>query len=126
MIGAEDLGDFFDPDEFGTTVQLLEPGQPARTVSGLEAAPGVSGRQYRSGVDPNASNLRVNPAQVKLQLARGDVPTGWKQTKALLAGVEYSIANVEPLGRLRMLLTLIPYGDRSAPAGERGKWQASN
>ncbi|WP_165675380.1 hypothetical protein [Metapseudomonas otitidis] len=126
MIGAEDLGDFFDPDEFGTTVQLLEAGQPARTVRALEGAPDGSGRLYRSGVDPNASSLRVRPDQVKLQLARGDAPGDWKLTKAVLAGSEYSIANAEPLGRLRVLLTLIPYGDRSAPAGERGKWQASN
>lgn len=126
MIGADDLVDFFDPDEFGTTAQLLVPGQPARQVSALEGAPGASGRLYRSGVDPNASSLRVKPAQVKLQLARGDVPADYQLAKVVLEGAEYSIANVEPLGRLRSLLTLIPYGDRSAPAGERGKWQASN
>lgn len=126
MIGAEDLGDFFDPDEFGVTVHLVEPGEPAWPVNGLEGAPDGSGRMYRSGVDPNSSNLRVKPDQVKLQLARDAVPAGWKLVKVVLNGAEYSIASVEPIGRLRSLLTLVPYGDRSAPAGERGKWQASN
>ncbi|MOA32389.1 hypothetical protein D3C78_1536040 [compost metagenome] len=81
---------------------------------------------YRSGVDPNASNLRARPVQEKLQLARADVPVDWKLAKVVIAGAEYSIANVEPLGRIRSLLILVPFGDRSAPAGERGKWQASN
>lgn len=126
MIGADDLGDLFDPDEFGCVVHLVESGQPARQVNGMLGAPGVSGRMYRSGVDPNASALRVKPAELKLQLARPDVPANWKLAKVVLEGAEYSIAAVDPLGRLRMLLTLIPYGDRSAPAGERGKWQASS
>lgn len=126
MIGAEDLGDLFDPDEFGTTVQLAEPGQPVRAARALEGAPDGSGRLYRSGVDPNAASLRVRPDQVKLQLARGDVPASWKLTKVVLGGSEYSITNVEPLGRLRSLLTIVPYGDRAVQPAERGKWQASN
>lgn len=126
MIGADDFSSFYDPDEFGCTALLFEPGYAARSVNGMLGAPSESGRLYRSGIDPSASSLRVRPDQVKLQLPRGEVPANWKLTKVALDGVEYSIANVEPLGRLRSLLTLVPYGDRAVQPAERGKWQASN
>lgn len=126
MIGADDFGTFFDPDEFGTTVTLIEPGKPARSVNGRLGAPEQSGRLYRSGVDPSASSLRVRTDQVKLQLPRGEVPDNWKLTKVVTVEGEHSIAIVEPLGQLRALLTLVPYGDRAAQPAERGKWQASN
>ena len=126
MIGADDLSDFFDPDEFGVIAEIVEPGWPAREVRGIEGAPSGSGRLSRPGVEQGASSLRVRPDQAQLQLASQDAPRDWRKAKLSIAGIEYSIVAVEPLGRLRSLLTLIPYGDRSAPAGERGKWQASN
>lgn len=125
MIGADDLDALYDPDEFGCTVQVIEPGREARTVNGMLGAPARSGRQYRSGVDPNAANLRVRPDQVLLQMATSAVPQD-RTAKIVVDGVEYSVGNVEPLGRLRSLLTLVPYGNRAAPAGERGRWQASS
>lgn len=125
MIGADDLDSFYDSDEFGCIVQVIEPGQVARTVNGMLGAPAHSGRQYRSGVDPSAANLRVKPVQVLLQMATSAVPQD-RTAKVVVDGVEYSVGNVEPLGRLRSLLTLVPYGDRAAPAGDRGRWQASN
>lgn len=125
MIGADDLDELYDPDEFGCTVQVIEPGREARTVNGMLGAPTRSGRQYRSGVDPNAANLRVKPDQVLLQMATAAVPQD-RTAKIVVDGVEYSVGNVEPLGRLRSLLTLVPYGNRAAPAGERGRWQASS
>lgn len=125
MIGADDLDALYDPDEFGCTVQVIEPGREARTVNGMRGAPARSGRQYRSGVDPNAANLRVKPDQVLLQMATAAVPQD-RTAKIVVDGVEYSVGSVEPLGRLRSLLTLVPYGNRAAPAGERGRWQASS
>lgn len=125
MIGADDLDALYDPDEFGCTVQVIEPGREAHTVNGMLGAPTRSGRQYRSGVDPNAANLRVKPDQVLLQMATAAVPQD-RTAKIVVDGVEYSVGNVEPLGRLRSLLTLVPYGNRAAPAGERGRWQASS
>lgn len=125
MIGADDLADLYDPDEFGARVQILEQGLPARWANGMEGDPVKSGRMYRSGIDPNASTLRVKLDQVKFQMARADAPASWKTAKVVLHQVEYSITALEPLGRLRVLLTLIPFGDRAAAPGERGKWQAS-
>jgi hypothetical protein len=126
VIGADDLADLYDPDEFGCIVQLIEAGLEARDVNGMLGAPAKSGRLYRSGVDPNAANVRVKPNQRHLQIALADLPASAPGTKVVIDGVEYSIGNVEPLGRLRVLLTLVPFGDRDAPAGDRGKWQASN
>ncbi|OEC32872.1 hypothetical protein SAMN05216600_12822 [Pseudomonas cuatrocienegasensis] len=126
MIGDDDFDSFFDPEEFGCTVQLIEPGREARAVNGMWGEPQKSGRLYRSGVDPNAANVRVKPNQASLQLPRDEVPLNWKATKVVTDDAEYSIAAAEPLGRLRTLLTLVPYGNRAAPAGERGKWQASS
>jgi hypothetical protein len=126
VIGADDLADLYDPDEFGCIVQVIEAGLEAREVGGMWGAPAKSGRLYRSGVDPNAANMRVTPNQRHLQIALPDLPASIPGTKVVADGREYSIGNVEPLGRLRVLLTLVPFGDRAAPAGDRGKWQASN
>jgi len=125
VIGADDLDALYDPDEFGCTVQVIEPGREARQVNGMLGAPARSGRQYRSGMDPNAANLRVRPDQVLLQMATSAVPQD-RTAKIVVDGVEYSVGSVEPLGRLRSLLTLVPYGNRAAPAGERGRWKASS
>jgi hypothetical protein len=67
----------------------------------------------------------VKPDQVLLQMATAAVPQD-RTAKIVVDGVEYSVGSVEPLGRLRSLLTLVPYGNRAAPAGERGRWQASS
>ena len=126
MIGDGDFASFFDPGEFGCTVQLIEPGRPPRAVGGMFGKPETSGGVYRAGVDPNASTVRATPKQRHLQLPRGEVPGNWQATKVVADDVTYSIVDVAPLGRLRSLLTLTPFGDRSAAPGERGKWQISS
>lgn len=126
MIGDDDFGTFFDPDEFGCTVRLIEPGRDARDVDGMFGKPDVSGGIYRSGIDPSAAQSRATPKQRHLQLPRGEAPEQWRATKVIADGLEYSIGDVEPLGRLRVVLTLVPYGDRAAPSGERSQWRASN
>lgn len=126
MIGADDLADLYDPDEFGCIAQVIEEGLAARDVKGMLGVPAKSGRLYRSGIDPNAANMRVKPNQRHLQIALPDLPASVPGTKVIVEGVAYSIGNVEPLGRLRVLLTLVPFGVRAAPAGDRGKWQALN
>lgn len=91
----------------------------------MEEARNQSGKVYRSGSDPGAANLRVRPNQIKFQVALCDLPDEWQRTKVLLRRREYSIANTEPLGRLRMLLTLVPFGTQDDQPEERGKWRAS-
>ncbi|MHC8341748.1 head-tail joining protein [Pseudomonas sp. RT6P73] len=126
MIGDDDFATFFDPDEFGCTVQLIEPDRPPRDVDGMFGKPETSGGIYRAGTDPGAAQIRATPNQRHLQLPRGEVPEAWRATKVVTDGVTYSIADVAPLGRLRSLLTLTPFGDRAAAPGERGKWQVSS
>jgi hypothetical protein len=126
VIGDDDFATFFDPDEFGCTVRLIEPGRDARDVDGMFGKPDGSGGIYRSGIDPSAAQSRGTPNQRHLQLPRGEVPQNWQATKVIADGLEYSIGNVEPLGRLRSVLTLMPYGDRAAPRGDQTKWRASN
>lgn len=126
MIGADDLADFFDPDEFGCTAQLIEPGKAPVAVVGMFGKPEKSGGLYRGGIDPGAAQIRGKGIQEHLQLATSQVPAAWKTAKVVSGGIEYSITAVEPLGRVRSVLTLIPYGDRAVAPAERGKWQASN
>lgn len=126
MIGDDDFSTFFDPDEFGCVVQLIEPGKVPRDVAGMFGKPGASGALYRAGIDPGASQVRVKPLKEHLQLATREVPANWKLTRVISDGVSYSISDVEPLGRVRSLLTLIPFGDRDAQPVERKPWRASS
>lgn len=126
MIGEDDLEDLFDPDEFGVEAVLLEVGQPSRPLRGTLGAPRASGGLYRSGADPNAAQLRVKPSQQILTVAASAVPAGWKLAKVVLRGAEYSIAAIEPVGRIRTALILVPYGDAASQPEERGKWRASS
>ena len=126
MIGDDDFASFFDPDEFGCTVQLIEPGREPRKVDGMYGKPGATGALYRAGIDPGAAQVKVKPLKEHLQLGNRDVPINWKITKVVADGVEYSITDVEPVGRVRSVLTLIPFGDREAQPVERGKWRASS
>lgn len=125
MIGEDDFSTFFDPDDFGSIVQLIEQGQAARNVAGMFGNPAASGGMYRGGVDPGTANVRAKPLQEHFQLANREVPASWKTAKVVSNGTEYSIVAAEPLGRLRTLLTLVPYGDRNAAPAEQGKWRAS-
>lgn len=126
MIGADDLADLYDPDEFGCELQLVEQGQQARPCRGMWSQPAKGGRLYRTGIDPNGANLRTRADQRHLQIANADMPASWKPpTKVVADGAEWSITAAEPLGRLRTLLTLVPWGDRDAPAGDRS-WQVSS
>ena len=125
MIGEDDLEAFFDPDEFGLRLVLIEDGKPAREVLGMQNPRDRSGPLYRSGIDPNAANLRVRPDQVKVQVATRDVPELYRAQRIELDGAAWSIANVEPLGRIRPQMTLVPYGARQSKP-ERGTWQATS
>ena len=125
MIGEDDLEALFDPDEFGLRLVLIVDGQAPREILGMQNPRDRSGPLYRSGIDPNAANLRVRPDQVKVQVATRAVPELYRAQRIELDGVAWSIANVEPLGRIRSLMTLVPYGARESKP-ERGKWQATN
>lgn len=125
MIGEDDLEAMFDPDEFGLRLVLIVDGQAPREILGMQNPRDRSGPLYRSGIDPNAANLRVRPDQVKVQVATRDVPELYRAQRLEIDGVAWSIANVEPLGRIRSLMTLVPYGARESKP-ERGKWQATN
>ncbi|EKT4458353.1 hypothetical protein G7007_18820 [Pseudomonas entomophila] len=126
MIGDDDFETFFDPDEFGAVVVLVEPGQQPRDLAGMFGKPAPEASLYRGGIDPGAANVRGRAAQEHFHIATRQLPANWRTAKVLVDGAEFSIANAQPFGRLRTVLTLVPYGDRAAPAGERGKWQASN
>lgn len=125
MIGEDDLEALFDPEEFGLRLVLIVDGQPPREILGMQNPRDRSGPLYRSGIDPNAANLRVRPDQVKVQVATSAVPELYRAQRIEVDGVAWSIANVEPLGRIRSLMTLVPYGARESKP-ERGKWQATN
>ncbi|HHK4358941.1 TPA: hypothetical protein ACQTXQ_005746 [Pseudomonas aeruginosa] len=125
MIGEDDLEAMFDPDEFGLRLVLIVDGQAPREILGMQNPRDRSGPLYRSGIDPNAANLRVRPDQVKVQVSARDVPELYRAQRLEIDGVAWSIANVEPLGRIRSLMTLVPYGARESKP-ERGKWQATN
>lgn len=114
MIGADDLQDFFDPEEFGCAVQLIERGQLPRSVNGMWGIPVAIGRMQRSGSPSTGSTMRVKPGMDYLQLPNDEVPADYTTTKVVADDAEYSITEVAPLGRLRSLLTLVPYGDRAA------------
>lgn len=124
MIGADDIDAFFDPDEFGCTAQLIEPGREPRSVDGMIGAPQKSQPLYRSGRDFNAANIKGKPRQMILQIPTRDLPENWSKTLVVLDGISYSIAEAEPIGRLRTALTLTPPVDR-ASAGAQDSWRAS-
>jgi len=126
MIGDDDFATFFDPEEFGELAQFIDPGVEPRDVAGIRGAPSKSGGIYRGGIDPGAANVRAVPLQEHFQISNRELPPKWKETKVIFRGAQWSIVNVEPLGRVRTLLTLVPFGDRAAPPGERGTWRASN
>lgn len=119
MIGADDFETFFDDDEFGCTVQVLEPSRAARSASGMWGEPVGFGRLQLAGNNSASANIQAQPDMRKLQLPNDEVPENWKLTKIVADDAEYSIAHVAPLGRLRSLLTLVPYGDRVARVGDQ-------
>lgn len=126
MIGADDLADFFDPDEFGTVIVMTEPGQPPRDVAGIIGTPLARGSIFRAGIDPGAAQVRVLPDQVQVQVANKDVPRPYQGVKVEVSGRSYIIAETAPIGRLRTLLTMTPDGQRPVPTSELGKWAVSN
>lgn len=126
MIGEDDFASFFDPDEFGVRVVLVEPGRSPRDVDGMLGVPEVTGRVYRTGIDPGAAKVGARLNRKHLQLPRSEAPASKVGVKVIIDQIEYSVGDIEPLGRLRSLLTLIPWGDREQQPEERGKWRASN
>lgn len=126
MIGDDDFASFFNPDEFGVRVRLIEPGRDARDVDGMLGKPETTGRVYRAGVDPGAAKTNSRLDRKFLQLPRGETPVEKVGTKVVIDRHEYAVTDIEPLGRVRSLLTLIPWGDREEQPVERGKWRASS
>jgi hypothetical protein len=122
MIGADDLDSFFDPEEFGCEV-LIVGADGSVKVNGMWGDPAAFGRLQRPGVAKNAAQTEVRFDEKVLQLPNEDVPQAWQQCRVVDGGVEFSITRVAPHGRLRSLLTLVPYGDRKARAEEvNGGW----
>jgi hypothetical protein len=118
MIGDDDFDSFFDPEEFGCTVVLIELGRAPRSVNGMWGAPVASGRIQRTGNVKTAAQVKARPNQRFLQLPNDEVPADLPGAKLVADDAEYSIVDDEPLGRLRTLLTLVPYGDREARASD--------
>lgn len=119
MIGADDLASFFDPEEFGCEVLIVGPAGSCK-VNGMWGDPAAFGRLQRPGVPNGAAQVEVRMAEKVLQLPNEDVPQDWSQCRVVDGGVEFSITRVAPHGRLRSLLTVVPYGDRKARAEEVG------
>lgn len=121
MIGADDLADLHDPDEFGVTVQIEVVGQPVRSINCLEGIQDQAGQLRRR--DGGEGVIRARPDLLHLRMASSDVPAPWHEAKVTHQGRTWSITDVQPLGRLRQVLTLVPYGDRQARQGENnGRW----
>lgn len=113
MVGDDDLASFFDPEEFGCRVLIIDAGD-SRYVLGMWGDPAAFGRMQRPGTDKGAAQLRIQPNQKVLQLPNEDVPVAWSSAMVIEGDAQFSIVSVEPHGRLRSLLTLVPYGDRAA------------
>ena len=117
MIGDDDQDGFFDPEEFGCTVTLIEPGRDGRPVNGMWGVPLGFGRMQRANGVRAAAQVRATPDSRVLQLPNAEAPVHFKLAKVVdEEGVAYSITEIAPHGRLRKLLTLVPYGDRQARA----------
>lgn len=118
MIGADDLASFFDPEEFGCRVLIIT-GAGQVEALGMWGDPAAFGRLQRPGVEKGASQLRVRPNLKVLQLPNEDVPADWSTAKVLEGDAAFAITDVAPYGRLRSLLTLVPWGDRAARAKDQ-------
>lgn len=122
MIGADDLASFFDPEEFGCEVLIVGLAGSCK-VNGMWGDPAAFGRLQRPGVPNGAAQVEVRLDEKVLQLPNEDVPQDWANCRVVDGGVEFSITRVAPHGRLRSLLTLVPYGDRKGRAQEvSGGW----
>lgn len=116
MIGDDDLASFFDPEEFGCRVVIIgRNGVPADCL-GMWGDPAAFGRLQRPDLSKGAAQMRVRADLKVLQIPNEDVPADWSVAKVLEGDVEFAITDVAPHGRLRSLLTLVPYGDREARA----------
>lgn len=117
MIGDDDFDSFFDADEFGCIVTLIEPGREARPVNGMWGVPAAMGRMQRANGVRAAAQIRATPDSRVLQLPNADAPVDYQLAKVVdEEGVEHSITEIVAHGRLRKLLTLVPYGSRQARA----------
>lgn len=126
MIGADDLASFFDPEEFGCRVLIIT-GAGQVEALGMWGDPAAFGRLQRPSVDKGAAQISVRAAEQVLQLPNEDVPRDWQSARIVEGGVEWACVKVAPCGRLRSLLTLVPYADRGARAkeGKSSAWLPS-
>ncbi|RXU06995.1 MULTISPECIES: hypothetical protein [Pseudomonas syringae group] len=123
MIGDDDFESFYDPDEFGGVVTVHEQGKAPRDVPGIFGKPVARGGVFRAGIDPGAAQVRAAPDQLQFQMANSSVPKPFLSVKVVANGKAYLIADVEPLGRFRSLVTMTPDGGRAgSDSGELGKW----
>lgn len=127
MIGADDIASFFDPEEFGCRVLIITDDGQVEAL-GMWGDPAAFGRLQRPSVDKGAAQISVRAAEQVLQLPNEDVPADWSSARIVVEpGAEWACVKVVPHGRLRSLLTLVPYADRGARAkeGKSSAWLPS-
>lgn len=127
MISAEDRAALHDPDEFGVEAVLHEPGRAPAHISGMWGRPLGANEIRRSQTSTSASSTRVAAGASVLQLFNEDMPLDWRNTRVVVDEREYSIAQYDPIDRLRTACVLIAWGDREArqvgsEASGRGQW----
>tara|TARA_R110000772_G_scaffold62506_4_gene140470 strand:- start:562 stop:924 length:363 start_codon:yes stop_codon:yes gene_type:complete len=115
MIGDDDWGSFFDPDEMGVLVELHVPDQAPVNVGGMWSPP--AGRETLRRAYTNGAGLRIAPDEKPLQIALRDLPNAWRETRVVVDGVEYAIGDLVSLGRLRVELILTQWKERSDTHG---------
>lgn len=118
MIGDDDWDVFFDPDELGVLVRFHVPGEVVpRETGGMWGEPRGDVKLRRGG--SGGTGLSVKPGERPLQIAARELPDDWRETRVVVAGVDYAISSADALGRLRVLLTLTPWKERVTG---HGKW----
>lgn len=110
MIGADDLDDFFDPDEFGCEVRLVV-GDDVIEIRGM-LRPAPQPTELRQG-NRSQGGVRSKPGERELQIAAHDLPADWPDRRVELDQGHYTAVEVLPVGRVRVGLVLVPYSERT-------------
>lgn len=110
MIGDDDWGSFFDPDEFGCEVRLVV-GTDVIEIQGMLAAP-PEPSHLRQGTRTQGG-VRAKPLERVLQIANRDLPADWPDRRVELDIGHFTATEAIPIGRLRTGLVLVPYSQRT-------------